>query len=203
MDANTSAIATDAPIMRYAEVLLNYAEAKAELGDMTEDVWNKTIKPLRERAGVKSLYPKEADPYMVEYFQNRVTDKFILEVRRERGVELAMEGLRYNDVIRWKQGELFARPWIGIYIPSVDTPLDLNGDTEPETLVTAKSTVSKYKILYIDGASEPGHKLSEGTKGNILPATSLERKWHDYKYVKPVPAIAITENPNLSQNPGW
>ena len=203
MDANTSAIATDAPIMRYAEVLLNYAEAKAELGQMTEEVWNKTIKPLRERAGVKSIYPTEADPYMVEYFQNRVTDKFVLEVRRERGVELAMEGLRYNDVIRWKQGELFARPWIGIYIPSVDTPLDLNGDTVPETLVTAKSTVSKYKILYIDGASEPGHKLSEGTKGNILPATALERKWHDYKYVKPVPAIAITENPNLSQNPGW
>ena len=95
------------------------------------------------------------------------------------------------------------RPWIGIYIPSVDTPIDLNGDLVPETLVTAKATISNYKILYIDGASEPGHKLSEGTKGNILPATALERKWHDYKYVKPVPAIAITENPNLSQNPGW
>ena len=48
--------------MRYAEVLLNYAEAKAELNEMSEEVWNKTIKPLRERAGVTSIYPTTADP---------------------------------------------------------------------------------------------------------------------------------------------
>ena len=84
-DTNTSKCDNDVPLMRYAEVLLNYAEAKAELNEMSEEVWNKTIKPLRERAGVTSIYPTTADPYMVEYFQNQVTDPFILEVRRERG----------------------------------------------------------------------------------------------------------------------
>jgi len=90
-DTNVAAIASDVPLIRYAEVLLAYAEAKAELGEMSEEVWDKTIKPLRERAGVKSIYPTAADPYMVEYFQNQVTDPFILEVRRERGIELTME----------------------------------------------------------------------------------------------------------------
>ncbi len=84
-DTNVAAIASDVPLIRYAEVLLAYAEAKAELGEMSEEVWDKTIKPLRERAGVKSIYPTAADPYMVEYFQNQVTDPFILEVRREQG----------------------------------------------------------------------------------------------------------------------
>ena len=203
-DTNVSAIASDVPLIRYAEVLLAYAEAKAELNEMTEEIWNRTIKPLRERAGVKSIYPSEADPYMVEYFQNRITDPYILEVRRERGIELTMENSRFDDIIRWHQGELFARPWMGIWIEAVDTPLDLNSDNVPETIVSADgSLTSTLNILPIDGASEAGHKLSEGTRGNILPSTALQRNWHDYKYLKPIPTTAIQENPNLTQNPGW
>ena len=171
---------------------------------MWEEVWDKTIKPLRERAGVKSIYPTAADPYMVEYFQNQVTDPFILEVRRERGIELTMENSRYQDIIRWHQGELFARPWKGVCISAVDTPLDLNADGTPETIVTANPKLqSTLNILMIDGASEAGHKLSRGTSGNILPSTALERKWQDYKYVKPIPTTARQENPNLTQNPKW
>ena len=194
----------DMPVYRFGEVLLIYAEAKAELGEMSEEVWDKTIKPLRERAGVKSIYPTAADPYMVEYFQNQVTDPFILEVRRERGIELTMENSRYQDIIRWHQGELFARPWKGVWISAVDTPLDLNADGTPETIVTANPKLqSTLNILMIDGASEAGHKLSRGTSGNILPSTALERKWQDYKYVKPIPTTARQENPNLTQNPKW
>lgn len=203
-DTNVAAIASDVPLIRYAEVLLAYAEAKAELGEMTEEVWNATIGPLRERAGVRSIYPTAADPYMVEYFQHQVTDPFILEVRRERGIELTMENSRYQDIIRWHQGELFARAWKGIWVSAVDTPLDLNGDGTPETIVTANAKLqSTLNILMIDAASEAGHKLSQGTSGNILPATKLERKWQDYKYVRPVPTTALQENPNLTQNPRW
>ena len=203
-DTNTSKCDNDVPLMRYAEVLLNYAEAKAELNEMSEEVWNKTIKPLRERAGVTSIYPTTADPYMVEYFQNQVTDPFILEVRRERGIELTMENVRYDDIIRWHQGELFARPWKGIWIAASVTPIDLNGDGVNDCIVTSDpNNKSPLKILFIDGASEAGHKLSQGTSGNILPATAIERKWHDYKYVKPIPTTALQENPNLTQNPEW
>ena len=76
------------PILRYAEVLLNYAEAKAELGEMDAAVWDQTIAQLRSRAGVTPVVPDKADPYMEAYFLNTVTDKWILEVRRERGIEL-------------------------------------------------------------------------------------------------------------------
>ncbi len=203
-DTNVAAIASDVPLMRYAEVLLSYAEAKAELGEMTLEVWNKTITPLRERAGVKSIYPTAADPYMVGYFQNEVTDPYILEVRRERGIELTMENGRYQDIMRWRQGDLVARPWIGLWISAVDTPLDLNADGTPETFVTADSGVSStLRVLMIDAASEAGHKLSNGTYGNINPSTALQRNWHDYKYVRPIPTTALQENLNLSQNPEW
>ena len=74
-----------------------------------------------------------------------------------------------------------------------------------ETRFTSSSAFSIATVApkSIDNASEAGHKLSNGTSGNILPATALQRNWHDYKYVRPVPATAIQENPNLSQNPGW
>lgn len=204
MDSNVANLATDVPLMRYAEVLLSYAEAKAELGEMTQDVWNQTIKPLRERAGVASIYPTNADPYMVDYFQGQVSDPFILEVRRERGIELTMENSRYQDINRWHQGELFARPWLGIYIPELDKPLDLDNDGVAETIVTTDDKkVSTLRILLVGAASQAGHILSEGVKGNIQPSTKLQRNWHDYKYLRPIPITAIQENPNLSQNPGW
>lgn len=93
---------------------------------------------------------------------------------------------------------------MGLWISAVEWPLDLNNDGTPETIVTTNgSLISTLNILMIDGASQAGHKLSEGTYGNILPATALQRNWADYKYLKPVPTTAIQENPNLTQNPGW
>ena len=73
-------------------MLLNEAEAKAELGEMTESVWKQTISPLRKRAGVDDKAPTVADPYLVKYFNDKCTDKWLLEIRRERGIELFMEG---------------------------------------------------------------------------------------------------------------
>jgi starch-binding outer membrane protein, SusD/RagB family len=203
-DDQHSATASDVPMMRYAEVLLNYAEAKADLGEMTKAVWDKTIKLIRQRSGVVSIYPTSADPYMEAYFQNKISDPYILEVRRERGIELTMEDLRYNDIMRWHQGELLARPWKGIWISKTDTPLDLNNDGKAESILTSNSKfTSALNILKIDSASEAGHKLSGGNHGIILPATALQRKWYDYKYVRPIPTTAIQENPNLEQNPQW
>ena len=206
-DSNQAATATDVPLIRYAEILLNYAEAKAVLGECTEDVWNKTIKPLRERSGVRSIYPLSADPYLVAYFQNRVNDAKVLEVRRERGVELAMESFRYQDLMRWHQGELLVRERQGIYIPAIETPLDLNDDGVAESIVSAVFTEKTgFKVLAIDAASgDLGNKLSEGTHGIILTGTKVTDtwSWQDYKYVRPVPAEALLENKNLGQNPGW
>ncbi len=82
-------------MMRYADVLLMYAEAKNEQNQMTESVWNQTIKPIRQRAGFtasKALdYPQGGDMRKI--------------LRNERRVELALEGLRWWDIKRWKAGK--------------------------------------------------------------------------------------------------
>lgn len=78
-------------VMRYADILLMYAEAKNELGQMNEDIWNKTIKPIRQRAGFTDV---SALSFPTSDLQNII--------RRERRCELAIEGLRLFDIRRWK-----------------------------------------------------------------------------------------------------
>ena len=62
-------------------------------------MWNKTIRPLRERSGVSGAMPATADPYLASYYDG-VTDKWILECRRERSIELYMENTRRDDLMR-------------------------------------------------------------------------------------------------------
>lgn len=83
--------------MRYADVLLMYAEAMNEQGKMTEDVWNKTIRPIRERAGFEAS--KALNMPSTDQAQLRKV------LRQERNSELALEGLRWYDIKRWKAGE--------------------------------------------------------------------------------------------------
>lgn len=78
-------------LFRYAEILLDYAEAKSSLGQMDAAVWSKTIGALRSRAGF-------TDPNALNYPGGDVTDV----IRRERRVELALEGTRIDDIRRWK-----------------------------------------------------------------------------------------------------
>ncbi|HRN57020.1 MAG TPA: RagB/SusD family nutrient uptake outer membrane protein, partial [Agriterribacter sp.] len=119
-------------IMRWAEVLLNKAEAMAELGTMTNADWAATIGALRERAGITgptlTAMPASADPYLVDYYKGKFTDPVLLEVMRERAVELVFEGLRPDDLKRWHMGELFQdAPMNGMYVPALGE-YDLNGD---------------------------------------------------------------------------
>jgi len=87
--------------MRYAEILLNYAEARAELGQLTASDWTMTVGALRARAGITgglTTLPTTLDPYMqVNYFPD-VTNPALMEIRRERGIELTLEGFRFNDL---------------------------------------------------------------------------------------------------------
>ena len=77
-------------LMRYADVLLMYAEAKNELGQMNETIWNQTIRPIRERAGF-------TDASALNYPSSDIRGV----IRRERRTELAFEGLRLFDIRRW------------------------------------------------------------------------------------------------------
>ena len=197
------------PIIRYAEVLLNYAEAKAELGEMDAAVWDQTIAPLRSRAGVTSVIPAKADPYMEAYFLNTVTDKWILEVRRERGIELCLEmGLRWDDDMRWHMGDLLTsdnNPWTGIYIGSTSYTYDYtglstddNGDPVPDFYIRPGEDTEHSIAISNTGANQT---FSLNGEGNIV--WEYRRVWSEKKYLRPIPLTAITRNPNLEQNALW
>lgn len=190
-------------LIRYAEVLLNYAEAMAELGRFDESIWNQTIAVLRNRAGIPSLPPVDADPYLQEVYFPGITDKYLLEIRRERGIELCYEGLRYDDLLRWKKGDLLEMSWKGIYVPGLDVPMDLDGNGTPDvSFVTEAPSTGTQGVFYfvIDNKSS---RLSEGDSGNILWREDETRIFDEKKYLHPISEDDIILNPNLTQNPGW
>ncbi|WP_290540303.1 RagB/SusD family nutrient uptake outer membrane protein [Alistipes sp.] len=185
-------------VFRFAEVLLNYAEAKAELGEFGEAEWNRTVKLLRERAGVNAKVPLSADPYLVAYYDNQSTDKWILEIRRERAIELLLENLRYEDLMRWKLGKLLEKEWDGIYIPEKEKAYDLNGDGINDVCVTEGKPGTEKGVVYID-LTKGQYTLNED---NCL-VYNEPRMWADRKYLHPIPKTACVINPALGQNDGW
>lgn len=191
------------PLMRYAEVLLNYAEAKAELGEMDRTVWGETIALLRNRAGVASQVPESADTYLQQTYFPEIGDKYLLEIRRERGTELVYEGLRYNDLLRWKKGKLLEMQWKGIYVPAKDKPMDLDGNGTPDVAFVDAVPAGKVSgVIYyvLDGKSA---KLSEGDKGFVIWRDDEKRVFDNKKYLKPIANSDLVLNPKLGQNSGW
>lgn len=187
------------PVMRYAEVLLNYAEAKAELGQFTEDDWNLTVALLRERAGVSAVIPADADPYLVSYFDNTVTDKWLLEIRRERGTELFMENLRYQDLMRWHLGNLIERSWRGVYCP-VGTSQALNGSSTKFVSIVQNPVAAQSNTQYL--VLSENEYVSVDSDG-CLVFEQNQRVWTEKMYLRPIPQSAIDVNENLGQNELW
>lgn len=191
------------PLVRYAEVLLNYAEAKAELGQMDENVWNQTIALLRRRAKVDASVPASADTYLQQVYFSEISDKFLLEVRRERGIELVYEGLRYDDLLRWKKGKLLEMQWKGIYVPAKNQPMDLDGNDTPDVAFVDEMPADKIPgVIYyvIDGKAS---RLTEGERGHVTWRDDEERVFDDKKYYHPISNTDLVLNPKLGQNPGW
>jgi hypothetical protein len=189
------------PIIRFAEVLLNYAEAKAELGEFDKPVWDRTIALIRNRAGVQAVYPTTADPYLVAYYRNTITDPVLLEIRRERAIELCLEnGHRWDDLMRWHMGALLSsseNPWTGIYIPDINTSYDFNNDGIIDFQVGASESPNTIKLSAGGGTQT----FSRNADGNLV--WNYPRVWAEYKYLRPIPQEAITRNPNLEQNYLW
>ncbi|HWB92872.1 MAG TPA: RagB/SusD family nutrient uptake outer membrane protein [Puia sp.] len=192
------------PIIRYAEVLLNYAEAKAELGTFTGTDWNNTIKLLRTRAGItNTAMPTTADPYLQQNYFPGVSDPVLLEIRRERGIELALEGFRYYDLFRWGLGSLLTKPYTGLYVPAMNTLYDLNGDGKPDVSFVSAIPTSKVSGVYYFLIDNAQARLSQGTYGTLIWLNNITREWDDYKYYYPIPFNELVLNPNLKQNDGW
>ena len=211
-DAN-KASTNDMPLFRLAEVLLNYAEAKAELGTLKQADLDNTIRPLRVRAGLPDLDMEEAnanpDPYLSSPetgYANVTGDNkgVILEIRRERTLETPMEGLRYWDIMRWKEGKRFEKPIEGLYFPGTgEYDLDGNGSVDVCIYDTEKAPGNSADVLYLKLGSDI--VLSEGTSGNVLAHSTQQRVWNeerDYLYPIPTDDRVLTQGA-ISQNPGW
>ena len=207
----------DLILFRAAEVYLNYAEAKAELGTLTQSDIDRSIKPLRDRVGMPNLNMAAAnanpDPYLMAQEtgypkvarQNSTNVGVILEIRRERAIELLGEGFRYYDIIRWAEGHAFEQPLLGMYFPGEGT-YDLDEDGVADvTLYTgdaapAGSASNTFKI-----GSEI--LLSNGTSGYVDTHKDSRPGWtwdedRDYYYPIPVKERSLTEGA-LTQNNGW
>ena len=208
----------DLIIFRAAEVYLNYAEAKAELpsGTLTQNDPDISVNKLRDRVGMPHLNLAQAnanpDPFLKNKewggYQNVAAggnEGVILEIRRERMIELAQEGHRYYDIIRWKEGKIFEQPLYGIYI---DKPVDgyvvydFDGDGSNDLCVYQDNKPAKVKATVFYKAGKDVI-LSEETYGYIHMHKDMG-KWDETRdYLYPIPSVERSLNPNLSQNPGW
>jgi hypothetical protein len=205
----------DIILFRTAEVYLNYAEALAELGTLQQEDLDISVNQLRKRVGMPSLSLAEAnakpDPFLTNpayggyqssVLANDSNKGVILEIRRERGVELCQEGFRYNDIMRWKEGKMFEAPFYGMYFPAEGVyDVDQNG-TEDLEIFTGSATSKTVAV-----AKELGKDifLKGGNSGLIVLHGNTARSWDENKdYLYPIP----TDDRNLTagaltQNPGW
>mgnify|MGYP003301982365 FL=1 len=205
----------DLPLFRTAEVYLNFAEAKAELGTLTQADIDKSIKLIRDRVAMPNLDVAAAnanpDPYLDNNKTGYVNVKgdmkgVILEIRRERTIELMDENFRYYDIIRWKEGQCFLQDLVGIYITG-SGPQDFDKDGKIDAYLKAadegQAPAEYDKIDQFTIGKEI--RLSEGDHGFITPYSEGYQQWNearDYFYPIPTDDIQLT-NGALVQNPGW
>lgn len=215
---------TDAPIMKYNEVLLNYAEAAAELGQLNNDVLNKTINTIRDRVDVKMPHlvmsgtslavdggaviddPNRDRGYAFVSGDYEVSP-IIWEVRRERRTELVYEGIRFDDIRRWGKlhySDMVLNPKVnmGSWLDKEAYVAEFNA-RNPKNQIT----VDNLKNVKIQGDASVGYIQP-------ISAASLLRTYKMRDYLYPIPTDQITLYKNkrkqtgnqsfkLLQNPGW
>ena len=107
------------------EVMLNYAEAKFELGEFSQSVADATINKLRVRAVIPAMNVSEIDASF-DLDRDRSVDPVLWEIRRERRIELMGDGFRFRDLKRWKKGEYVNKQPLGAWVKSSDYGGKLN-----------------------------------------------------------------------------
>ncbi len=159
----------DVPVIRLAEVYLIYAEALYEKnGSVSDADWDKSINKLRARAGLPSLTNAFISSNGLDIRE---------EIRRERTIELFMEGHRLDDLRRWK-------------IAEVEMPMALTG-----VLYTGTQ--------YANEAPWKDIQFNLDGEGNIVKQAAADRQYTEKHYLFPLPTHQLIINPQLVQNPGW
>jgi starch-binding outer membrane protein, SusD/RagB family len=166
-------------ILRFAEALLNYVEAKAELGNISQADLDMTINKLRDRVAMPHLtMGVPMDPR----YANDGVSALIVEIRRERRLELFMEGHRYNDLRRWKQGKKMVIPTMGMRWDD--------------------AAKARFPGSVVKSAVDP---VSGKTYVDVYQGTDWANPVFDEgrHYLWPIPLNVRAQNPNVKQNPGW
>jgi hypothetical protein len=210
----------DLPIIRYAEILLIFAEAKGEMGELTDADLDMSVNLLRSRAGVSPMTLNPAvDPVQQARYLNIKSNtqwRELLEIRRERRVELALEGYRIDDLNRWMAGLLLENEPEGLYFPGLGK-YDLTGDgIDDIILIDVSESIPAaddkeenelgvkliyYRVGYQD--SDASFYLSDGNSGTIATVKDRGSFVEPKYYYRPVPQTQVTLNPNLTQIFGW
>ena len=168
--------------MRYAEALLNYAEAKAEIGNgsISQADLDISINKLRDRDGMVHL---TNTPQMDPRYADLGISAALVEIRRERRVELFFEGFRYDDLRRWKQGKKLEKKDYGMRWDDAN-----KNRVDPD----GKATVQVGSVN--------GVPYLEPYKGTDFETPVFDESKH---YYWPLPLNVLSQNPALEQNPGW
>ncbi len=206
---------TDGPVYMYSEVLLNYAEACAELGTMTQADADKSINELRVKHG--NIPALTVAGTSVSVNGTAITkdpkntygvNDLIWEIRRERRCELICDGFRNDDLMRWKMGaqlDFTKNPsgHVGVseaavvaYFDYTQNVYDWNGVHEGKT----------WDNIVGDGAEKAGDfwVTVDGKKYISAFHPDRNRVFNENKnYLDPLPSGVTLINPNLGQNPGW
>lgn len=156
-------------IFRYAEVLLTWAEAVNELSGPSADVYDK-LDAIRQRVGM----PK------VDRTKYATKEKLRGLIRRERGVELAGEGVRRADILRWK---------------------DASGKMVAETVLNGTLQRMVGSVNYSE--KEPLKRAVINPNAEASARKIEDRVFHTYNRYLPIPQSKISANPKLEQNPGY
>ena len=172
----------DYPVIRLAEVYLNYAEAVFERNGAISDAdLDKSLNLVRNR--VNKNMPKLGSALVATYGLDMRE-----EIRRERTVELQGEGFRMDDLKRWYIAHIeLTKPVLGVHWTG----------TQYETVYSYTGT----------GNPPAGFKKKPGitldANGDVVVDPIVERKFSEKNYLIPIPTKEIQLNPNLQQNPGW
>lgn len=169
---------SDISLMRYAEILLTYAEAKIELGELDQSVYD-AIDEVRHRAGMPNILDEKKGNI----------DKMRQLVRRERKVELIMEGLHFVDMRRWGTGDLendspsYGAPLSTIQYDGLDTNDIPNFKTDIRHDLNDIPSYETYK--------------------DKLKVRDVNRYWDSKFVLWPIPQVVIDRDSNITQNDGY
>lgn len=207
---------SDWPLLRTAEVYLNYAEAKAELGTLTPDDLTISIDKIRDRAGMGKLDMEAAnadpDPFLLACYPNvtkSANTGVILEIRRERTIEMVMEGQRMWDMFRWKEGAQLVNetaPYYGIYFPGPGLyDMDGDGKNDLELYATQQTSTPADGLTVLKIGSDIVLSETADNRGYVVAWSALKYTWNEERdYLWPIPADQrVLTGGLLTQNPGW